>query len=103
MAGDAPTFPAVLGSPLTFRSYTRVPPCGRNDHAFMPGLFAPLPQRIVIPTGATLTTLADVRVLIEHLPDNHRDDPAWLAAAITHERNELERRAWCRNLIPLLR
>ncbi len=37
----------------------------------------PLPQRIVIPTVATLTTLADVRVLIEHLPDDHRDDPVW--------------------------
>ncbi len=37
----------------------------------------PLPQRIVIPTVATLTTLADVRVLIAHLPDDHRDDPAW--------------------------
>jgi hypothetical protein len=37
----------------------------------------PLPQRIVIPTLATLTTLADARVLIEHLPDGHRDDPVW--------------------------
>jgi len=37
----------------------------------------PLPQRIVIPTVATLATLADVRVLIEHLPSDHRDDPAW--------------------------
>ena len=37
----------------------------------------PLPQRIVIPTLATLTTLADARVLIENLPDDHRDDPAW--------------------------
>ena len=36
-----------------------------------------LPQRIVIPTVATLVTLADVRVLIEHLPDDHRDAPAW--------------------------
>ena len=37
----------------------------------------PLPQRIVIPTVATLTTLADARVLIESLPDDHRDDPTW--------------------------
>lgn len=26
---------------------------------------------------ATLATLADVRVLIEHLPVDHRDGPAW--------------------------
>ena len=37
----------------------------------------PLPQKIVIPTVATLATLADVRVLIEHLPDDHRDDRVW--------------------------
>ncbi len=37
----------------------------------------PLPQRIVIPTGATLTTLADARVLIEHLPEDHRASPIW--------------------------
>jgi hypothetical protein len=34
----------------------------------------PLPQRIVIPTVATLTTLADARVLIEQLPEDHRAD-----------------------------
>jgi len=32
----------------------------------------PLPQRIVIPTVATLITLADARVLIEQLPEDHR-------------------------------
>jgi hypothetical protein len=37
----------------------------------------PLPQRIVIPTVATLTTLADARVLIEQLPENHRASPVW--------------------------
>jgi hypothetical protein len=41
----------------------------------------PLPQRIVIPTVATLTTLADVRVLIEHLPEDHRADPTWCHVA----------------------
>ena len=41
----------------------------------------PLPQRIVIPTVATLTTLADVRVLIEHLPEDHRADPTWCCVA----------------------
>ncbi len=37
----------------------------------------PLPQRIVIPTVATLTTLADARVLIEQLPEDHRASPVW--------------------------
>jgi hypothetical protein len=41
----------------------------------------PLPQRIVIPTVATLTTLADVRALIEHLREDHRADPAWCHVA----------------------
>jgi hypothetical protein len=36
-----------------------------------------LPQRIVIPTVATLTTLADARVLIEQLPEDHRASPVW--------------------------
>jgi hypothetical protein len=36
-----------------------------------------LPQRIVIPTVTTLTTLADVRVLMENLPEHHRDSPIW--------------------------
>jgi hypothetical protein len=49
----------------------------------MPGLVAPLHQRIVIPTVATLATVADVRVLIEHVPVDHRDGltPFALAAA----------------------
>jgi hypothetical protein len=41
----------------------------------------PLPQRIVVPTVATLKTLADVRVLIEHLPGDHRADPTWCHVA----------------------
>jgi len=41
----------------------------------------PLPQRIVISTVATLTTLADVRVLIEQLPEDHRADPTWCHVA----------------------
>jgi hypothetical protein len=36
-----------------------------------------LPQRIVIPTVTTLTTLADARVLIEQLPEDHRASPIW--------------------------
>ncbi len=36
-----------------------------------------MPQKIVIPTVTTLTTLADVRVLIELLPEDRRDDPTW--------------------------
>ena len=41
----------------------------------------PLPQRIVVPTVATLTTLADVRALIELLPEDHRADPTWCHVA----------------------
>ena len=37
----------------------------------------PLPQRIVIPTVATLTTLADARVLIEQLPEDRRASSIW--------------------------
>jgi hypothetical protein len=37
----------------------------------------PLPQRIVIPTVATLTTLADAQVLIGQLPEDHRANPVW--------------------------
>ena len=31
----------------------------------------------VIPTVTTLRTLADVRVLIQCLPEDHRDNPTW--------------------------
>jgi hypothetical protein len=37
----------------------------------------PLPQTIVIPTVTTLRTLADVRVLIQYLPEDRRDNPTW--------------------------
>jgi hypothetical protein len=37
----------------------------------------PLTHRIVIRTVATLSTLADMRAPIEHLPNDHRDDPTW--------------------------
>jgi len=40
-----------------------------------PGWSRPLPQRIVIPTVATLTTLADARVLIGQLPEDHGANP----------------------------
>ena len=37
-----------------------------------------LPQPLVIPTVLNLTTLADVRAMIErHLPSDRRDLPAW--------------------------
>jgi hypothetical protein len=42
-----------------------------------PNWSRPLPQRIVLPAIATLRTLADVRVLIENLPEHHRDSPTW--------------------------
>ena len=41
----------------------------------------PLTQRIVVPTVATLMTLADVRALIERLPEDHRADPTWCHVA----------------------
>ncbi len=37
----------------------------------------PLPQTIVIPTVTTLKTLADVRVLIQHSPEDRREKPIW--------------------------
>jgi hypothetical protein len=37
----------------------------------------PLPQTIVIPTVTTLRTLADVRVLIQYVPEDRRDNPTW--------------------------
>ena len=42
-----------------------------------PNWSRPLPQRIVLPAIATLRTLADVRVLIENLPEHRRDSPTW--------------------------
>jgi hypothetical protein len=43
----------------------------------MPDWSRPLPQTIVIPAVTTLTTLADARVLIEHLPQDGREQSAW--------------------------
>ena len=37
----------------------------------------PLPLTIIIPTATTLKTLADVRVLIQHLPEDRREKPTW--------------------------
>ena len=37
----------------------------------------PLPLTIIIPTVTTLKTLADVRVLIQHLPQDRREKPTW--------------------------
>jgi hypothetical protein len=37
----------------------------------------PLPERLIIPGVMTLSTLADVRKLIGHLPDGRRDRPTW--------------------------
>ena len=37
----------------------------------------PLPMTIIIPTVTTLKTLADVRVLIQHLPEDRREKPTW--------------------------
>jgi hypothetical protein len=36
-----------------------------------------LPQTLIIPRVMTLTTLADVRKLIQHLPASHREFYTW--------------------------
>jgi hypothetical protein len=36
-----------------------------------------LPRSLVIPGLTTLTTLADVRELLKHLPDGHRQRSTW--------------------------
>jgi 2-keto-3-deoxy-L-rhamnonate aldolase RhmA len=36
-----------------------------------------LPQTLIIPRVMTLTTLADVRKLMQHLPAGHRELPRW--------------------------
>jgi hypothetical protein len=37
----------------------------------------PLPRALVIPTVMTLKTLADVRELLRHLPEDRRARPTW--------------------------
>ena len=37
----------------------------------------PLPRPLVIPGLMTLTTLADVRELMKHLPKGHRERSTW--------------------------
>ena len=37
----------------------------------------PLPQPLEIPSIMTLTTLADVRELLKHLPKGHRERSTW--------------------------
>jgi hypothetical protein len=47
----------------------------------------PLPQRIVIPTVATLTTLADARVLIQQKVTRQRSSLAMSAVIPARRRN----------------
>ncbi len=47
-----------------------------------------LPRPLVIPTVMTLKTLADVRMLMRHLPAEHRERPTW-----RHVAAELEQAA----------
>jgi hypothetical protein len=37
----------------------------------------PLPRPLVIPKVMTLKTLANVRTLLRHLPDSHRNRSTW--------------------------
>jgi hypothetical protein len=37
----------------------------------------PLPRPLKIPSVMTLKTLADVRTLMQHLPDGHRERSTW--------------------------
>jgi hypothetical protein len=50
---------------------------GETIMQLRPDWSRPLPQTIVIPTVTTLRTLADVRVLIQYLPEDRRDNPTW--------------------------
>ncbi len=56
----------------------------------------PLPQTIVIPAVTTLTTLADARLLIEHLPEDRRENPTW-----RHVAEQLEQAAAGVNVVDL--
>jgi hypothetical protein len=42
-----------------------------------PNWSRPLPRPLVIPDVMTLTTLADVRALVGHLPAEHRAKATW--------------------------
>jgi hypothetical protein len=42
-----------------------------------PNWSRPLPQPLKIPFVTTLKTLADVRTLMQHLPDGHRERSTW--------------------------
>jgi hypothetical protein len=42
-----------------------------------PNWSQPLPRPLEIPSVTTLTTLADVRELLKHLPDGHRERSTW--------------------------
>jgi hypothetical protein len=42
-----------------------------------PNWSRPLPRPLKIPSVTTLKTLADVRELLKHLPDGHRERSTW--------------------------
>ena len=42
-----------------------------------PNWSRPLPRPLKIPSVMTLKTLADVRTLMQHLPDGHRERSTW--------------------------
>ncbi|MFZ0988233.1 MAG: hypothetical protein WAN27_10935 [Xanthobacteraceae bacterium] len=42
-----------------------------------PNWSRPLPRQLVLPGLMTLKTLADVRTLMQHLPDGHRQRSTW--------------------------
>jgi hypothetical protein len=42
-----------------------------------PNRSRPLPRPLKFPSVTTLKTLADVRTLMQHLPDGHRERSTW--------------------------
>jgi hypothetical protein len=64
LASGVPIFACVLS-------------CVRSVPLSRPNWSRPLPRPLKIPSVTTLKTLADVRTLMQHLPDSHRERSTW--------------------------